>query len=279
MSNVEVKLVQFFDDHFYKLDILNNDGKLETRWMPSITTKLSIIDKPFLARWRGDLTNREADMRLFEAQQRGSRIHNAWSKFCEGGVIIFNPWNHPNYTEAEIAEIKASNPLWAILVYQDEMLALIKLQKLVEAIKPKMLYSERIVYSLSNNDAGTADNIWEIEEGDYKVNGAKPLYIPQGRYLVDLKNGNQVSEEAYAQTAAYLRCAEEMGDPTYAGTMILHTSSKNKGGIEGLGVHLRTGSEIDSDYDTYRLAASLWDKKNPDFAPRVFEFPSMIKKI
>ena len=277
MKDIQIKMVDWFDSHVYKIDLLK-DGKPETRWVPSVTTKLGITDKPFLAKWRGDIGNREADMRLYESQERGSRIHHAWSIFCLGGVVIYNPWNRPNYTEAEIAQIKANNEKWAVLSNQDEMYALIKLQRLVEVLKPKMLYSERIVYSLTNNDAGTADNIWEIEEGDYMINGAKPLRIPKGRYLVDLKNGNQISDEAYYQTAAYVMCAEEMGDPEYAGTLILHTSSKNKSGIEGLGVSLSLRPEVEENYQTYRLAASLWEKKNPGFAPKIFEFPSIIRK-
>lgn len=274
---VKVQMVDWFNSHVYRVDLLTKDGKPETRWIPSVTTKLGIIDKPFLAKWRGDIGNREADTRLFESQERGSRIHNAWSVFCQGGPVVYNPWNHPNYTEAEIADLKAKNPLWAVVPYQDEMYALIKLQKLVDVIKPKMLSSERTVYSLKNNDAGTTDNIWEIAEGDYLVNGAKPLHIPKGRYVVDLKNGNQVSDEAYYQTACYLKCCEEMGDSEYTGTIILHTASKNKSGIEGLGVHLSLRPAVEEHYKTYRLAAALWEKKNPDFAPRVFQFPSLIQ--
>lgn len=277
MSEVKIKMVDFFDSHVYRIDILN-EGKLETRWIPSVTTKLSITDKPFLAKWRGDIGNREADMRLFESQERGSRIHYAWSVFCNGGLVIYQPWNRPNYTEAEIVELKKNNPLHAIIKYQDEMLALIKLQKLVNALKPKMHYSERIVYSLTNNDAGTVDNDWEIETGYYNVNGSKPVLIPGGRYVVDLKNGNQVSDEAYYQTAAYLKCSEEMDGTKYAGTIIVHTSSKNKGGIEGLGCHVSLMPQVEEHYKTYRLAAALWEKKNPDFAPKVFEFPTIIKK-
>lgn len=277
IDEMKVQMVEWFDSHVYKIDLINSAGVLETRWVPSVTTKLGIIDKPFLAKWRGDIGNREADTRLFESQQRGTRIHYAWSIYCLGGAVIYNPWNHPNYTEKEIGDLKSQNKLYCVLNYQDEMYALIKLQKCVEIIKPKMLFSERTVYSLSNNDAGTVDNIWEIKEGKYPVNGKTPLFIPGGRYVVDLKNGNQVSDEAYYQTAAYLKCCEEMGDPAYAGTLILHTSSKNRNGIEGFGCQLSLKEEVENHYKTYRLAASLWERKNPDFAPNVFSFPSLIK--
>lgn len=271
----KVKMVEWFDQHWYKLTVVN--GTTETRWIPSVTTKLGIVDKPFLPRWRGDIGNREADMRLFEAQERGTRIHHAWSVFCTGGAIVYNPWQHPNYTDEEIAAVMATHMgNVAVVKYQDEMLALIKLQKAVEILRPKMVYSERMVYSLAHNDAGTADNDWFIEEGDYAINGAKAVHIPAGRYIVDLKTGSMVSDEARYQTAAYLKCSEEMGDGPYAGTLILHTSAQTKKGIEGFAGLLRTRAEAEEDYRTYRIIAELWERKNEDAAPRVFEFPSLL---
>lgn len=278
MSDVEVKMVEWFDEHWYKLTLLLEESPPEIRWIPSVTTKLNITDKPFLAKWRGDIGNREADTRLREAQDRGKRIHDAWHRFCTGGAVLYNPWNKPNYTADEVKELQAEhNGNLAILQYQDEMLAIVKLQRLVEILKPKMIFSEKIVYSLANNDAGTADNGWEIAEGEYKVNGAKPLFIKGGRYLVDLKTGSVVDETAYQQTACYVRCDEEMGAPTYEGTLILHTSAKTKSGIEGLACILRAREDVEKDYQTYRLKSELWQRTNEDAAPRVFEFPALIR--
>lgn len=273
-----VKMVEWFDQHWYKIDLLREDGKPETRWVPSVTTKLNIVDKPFLPKWRGDVGNREADMRLFEAQERGSRIHHAWHVFCTGGTILYNPWQRPNYSEEEIKALTAETEGNIVVVkYQDEMLALWKLQQLVEIVKPEMIFSEKVLYSLTHNDAGTADNAWAIKEGKYPINGKVPLYIPGGKYLLDLKNGSVVGDQANNQTAAYAHCDEEMGSEPYAGTMIVHTSANTKLGIPGLGITLRTRQEVEKDYEEYRLAAKLWEMKNENAAPRVFEFPSLIK--
>jgi hypothetical protein len=273
--NVQVKMVQWFDQHWYKLELVN--GKLETRWIPSVTTKLGIVDKPFLPKWRGDIGNREADMRLFEAQEKGTRIHNAWHVFCTGGTIIYNPWQRPNYTDPEIADLtlEADGNI-AVIRYQDEMLALTKLQKVVDLVKPKMIFSEKIVYSLMNNDAGTADNAWEIPKGEYPINGKNPLYISGGRYLIDLKTGGVVDDNAFCQTAAYVKCDEEIGAPPYAGTIIFHTSANTRKGIEGFAALLRSRAEMEEDYKTYRITAELWERKNENAAPRVFEFPSLL---
>jgi hypothetical protein len=138
------------------------------------------------------------------------------------------------------------------------------------------LFAEKIVYDLENKDAGTADLGLFIKEGTYNVNGSRGLFIPGGSYICDLKTGSMVSDEAYLQTAVYLKCAEKMGLGRYAGTIILHTSSKNKSGIEGLSTLIRSGTDIDVDYKAYRLSAELWEWKNKDPEPRVFQFPSVI---
>jgi hypothetical protein len=275
MPEIKVKQIDFFDDRWYRLDI-SNKGVLETRWLSSITQKLGILDKPYLAKWRGDVGNREADLRVFEASERGTRIHHAFNVLVNGGQIIYNPWNRPNYTDEELAAIKT---LHVVVKYQDEFYQVLKLYNWLKIVKPKILFSEQTVYSLTNNDAGTLDLAVHIEYGKYLVNGAKPLEIPEGNYICDLKSGNQVSDEAYLQTAAYLKCAEEMGLETFDGTIILHTGSRNKSGIEGLGTLLRLTPQVEDDYKNYRLASDLWLWKHKDDQPRVFQMPTMISLI
>lgn len=272
-NNVKVKMVEWFNKHWYKLELENK----EIRWIPSVTTKLNILDKPFLRKWVGELGLREADMRLFEAQERGTRIHSAFEVFQRGGAVIYQPWQRPNYTEEEIEEIKKRNALSCIVKYQDEILDVLKLSKFFDVVKPEVLMTEGTVYSLDDNDAGTVDAIYRIKEGDYMVNGSKPLHISGGVYVVDLKTGSTIDKNAYRQTAAYVNCVKKMGLYEPVGTMILHTQSKNSKGIEGLGVHLREGSVVQNDYKEYRLASELWQAEHGDDTPRVFEFPSLIQ--
>ena len=62
-----------------------------------------------------------------------------------------------------------------------------KLQKWHEIVNPEVKESEMIVYSKKNKDAGQLDKLMFIKGGDYEINGAKPLHIPEGLYVVDLK--------------------------------------------------------------------------------------------
>ena len=79
-----VKVIEYFDQRFYKMSFLD-----PLDYFPSVTTKLGIIDKPFLARWRGDIGNREADYRVRDAQEKGSNIHNGWFVMTQGGAVVY----------------------------------------------------------------------------------------------------------------------------------------------------------------------------------------------
>lgn len=270
-------MIEWFDSHFYKIKYQLDGAADVVEYLPSVTTKLNIIAKPFLAQWRGDIGNREADMRVFESSERGVRIHHAWYTLTTGGVVLYQPFQHPNYTLEEIEQIKEANlGNVAIVKFQDEMYDVYKLSKWLKVVKPTILHSEKIVYSVNNRDAGTVDNIFGIEEGDYEINGKKPIHIPKGIYVVDLKSGKVVDDNAFMQTAVYAACAEEMGLGEINGTLILHTGSSMKTGIEGLATLYRSKEEMGKDYQDYRLAAALWERKNADMKPKVFEFPSLL---
>lgn len=274
---MEVQMIEWFDSHFYKIKYQLDGAADVVEYLPSVTTKLNIIAKPFLAQWRGDIGNREADMRVFESSERGVRIHHAWYTLTTGGVVLYQPFQHPNYTLEEIEQIKEANlGNVAIVKFQDEMYDVYKLSKWLKVVKPTILHSEKIVYSVNNRDAGTVDNIFGIEEGDYEINGKKPIHIPKGIYVVDLKSGKVVDDNAFMQTAVYAACAEEMGLGEINGTLILHTGSSMKTGIEGLATLYRSKEEMGKDYQDYRLAAALWERKNADMKPKVFEFPSLL---
>jgi hypothetical protein len=269
-----VKLVEWFDDHWYKIVI----GE-KTDYFPSTSTKLRVVGKPFLAKWRGDIGNREADMRMFEAGERGTRIHHAWYTLTTGGAVIFNPWQRPNYLQEDILKLQDENcGNVAVIQYQDEMIDIWKLQRWVEIVKPKFLGSEMTVYSLKNREAGTMDNLMEIQPGEYAINGKTPLKLDGGIYVLDLKTGNNVDDDAYMQTADYAYCKEEMNpEIKIAGTIILHTGSQVRTGIEGLATLVHNREEIDKDYQDFRHAAALWERKNASAKPKVFEFPSLLK--
>ena len=253
----EIKRVEYFDDRFYKV---------EEKYYPSVTTILNVIDKPGLARWRGDVTNKEADRIMIEAQDKGSRIHYAWEVYCNGGSIGYYKWQSEEKPECDFA-----------FTNQHEMVDLIKLIEFRKLLKPDILSSEATVYSDKHEYAGTIDNVFSIEKDVDLVNGRAKDTIEKGLYIVDLKTGKTVSDEAYMQLAAYAKAYEETGLGTVKGAMILHTGSTTKTGIPGFSLKLRSKEKLEQDFNDFLNAKALWHRKNPNMQPKIFDFPRVVK--
>lgn len=270
----EVIQATWFDDRWYKIKI-----EKEHRYIASVTTKLSVERKEGIDRWRGDVGNREADLRMNEASHRGKRIHYAWWVYVMGGTIAYNPWEAPIYTDEEIGKMKAATPYFMVLSSQDEMLQLWKLQRFFEAVNPKVLHAELIVYSIEDDIAGTMDNAFMIEKGTYPVNGARGLVIPKtGIYVTDLKTGKFLDDHVWRQLAPYAVAYAKMGHGEAEGGLVLHTSATTRSGIQGLAVLSQSAEELKEDFEDYKHLAAIWKKNNPNAGPMVFEFPSLIRR-
>lgn len=270
------KMVELFSDHWYKINFLT-----PVEYFPSVTTKLGIVDKPFLAKWRGDIGNREADYRLKEGQEKGSAIHNAWFVVSQGGAAVYQNPKHPELTQPELDKIHDEHG--GNVVYlrdQDEQVDIFKLQEWDRILQPDYLHHEITVYSLKNKEAGTCDKVIQLKkDGQYLINGAKPITLKAGAYVVDLKTGNFADDNGFMQIAAYREMLIEMelfGREDLIGGIILHTGSKVRTGIRGLATLVRTSAELDNDYLDFRHAAALWDRKHKDDRPEIFEFPNII---
>jgi len=266
---MQVKQISWFSEHYYRID-LDNEGQV---YLPSVTTKLSAVGAPFLAKWRGDIGNELADKRLKESQQKGSSIHKAFETYVKGGEVFVN-LNGEYDNEPEVID---AHPRYFI-EDQDEALAFWRLVQFVKAVKPTILESERMVYSLKFREAGTTDGVISIKSGTYEVNGSKPLSLPEGLYVVDIKSGKSVSDTAFLQMSAYAKMLEEMGlYKDLAGALVLHTGSQNRKGIEGFATHYISRGEIDDFYKVYRHASAIWEWQNKyglNFKPRVFNLPT-----
>lgn len=269
----EIHLIEWKNDHFYRVE-----ENRQTYFIPSVTTRLGIIKKEGLDKWRGDIGNREADLRMNEAANRGKRIHWAYEIFLKGGAVIYDPWQAPIYLPKTIKDLEEQYGQVAILRTQDEMADLDKLKKQTAALNPEILHVELKVYDLEKFDAGTIDNVLKIEEGNYLIAGSKPLYLPGGIYINDLKTGSYVDDEdVWLQLAPYAAMFEKRTGTRVAGALVTHTGSYLKTGIPGLKTHFRPRETLlGSDYQAYRHAAALWDRNNKDKRPQEFSFPSLI---
>jgi hypothetical protein len=268
-----VVLVEWFDDHWYKV---SKDS--QTHWLPSVTTKLGVVDKPGISRWRGDLGNREADLRMYEAGQRGKRLHWAREMLLTGGAVIYDPWQTPVYTDQGLIDLKEKyQGKVAILRTQDEMVQIVKLHRQLQILKPKILGVEVRVYDLQFRDAGTIDGIYEIAEGDYMVAGSRPLHLEGGIYVEDFKSGNFMDEKVWMQLAPYTKMWEDMTRKRVQGALVTHTGARTKAGVAGLTTLFRDRETLlKKDYIDYRHAAALWERDHEGDQPEQFQFPSIL---
>ena len=274
---LELKQVSWFDSHFYRIRYTNEAKQEIIDYFPSTTTKLGALAKPFLIRWYGDLGTREATRRRDEASDRGTRLHWAWHIYITGGVVIYNPYETPLYSKEEIDKIfKEYNGLATVLTNQNEMWDMMKLQKFVERVKPVSVASEVIIYDMENREAGTVDNIFDIKTGKYLVNGAKPLELPGGRYIFDLKSGAAIGKEASMQVADYAKMAEKSGYGAIKGTLVGHTQAKTKTGIEGFSLSYQDENRVNEEYRDFRDIAKVWERNFGNKKPVIRQIPGMI---
>lgn len=270
-EKVEIKLVTYLNEHWYK--IFEGDQEFH---IASVTTKLGIERKQFLERWRGEVGNKNADEKMYESQQKGKRIHHALHVYLSGGTVLYHPYEFSVYTDLEIEEIKSKSPLFFILKNQEEMIDLWKLQQWFDEVKPEIMNSELTVFDISEDMAGTLDLAIKIKEGVY-FGGA--LEIPKtGLYIGDLKTGAQIDDSAWSQMAVYAFCYEKMGLGEVDGVLTFHTQGKAKKAIPGLSTPLKMKVELPFYLDIYKNLASVWKARNPNAGPKIFKFPSLIKR-
>lgn len=268
----EAVLVEYYDEHWYKIE---KDGKIY--WCPSVTTKLGVLDKPGLDRWRADVGWREAELRAHEAAQRGTRIHWGKETLLKGGAIIYDPWQRPIYTPERIKELEEKyGEVW-ICRNQDEMCQMEKIRKQLFLLSPDILAVELKVFDLDHRDAGTIDAVYSIQDGSYEVAGRIPLHLSNGIWIEDLKTGREIYDENWLQLAAYTYMFEKKNDVQIQGAMITHLGAQTKKGIPGLNTLVRDRRTlIEEDYPAYRHAAALWERQHKDDQPEMYQFPSLI---
>lgn len=272
---MEVKQTAWFDSRFYRINIVDGEKRHDLYYW-SVTTKLGAKSKPYLAQWRGMVGNREADFISQQGMDKGSREHYGWYLMTTGGAVLYNPLERPNYDREQIAEIEKESNGILILSNQREMFDLYKLKCWHQEVQPKVEASEMIVYSHTHQEAGQLDKLVFIKEGEYMINGAKPLYIPEGRYVIDLKTGKAKDEDSNKQIACYAKCYEEMTKEKVKGGITIWVGARTKKGIEGLNTDLIIDDELEDNYRRYRAISDVWMNEFSGTLPKIFEFPTII---
>ena len=274
-GTISISAVEWFDDRTYK--VLLPPGIEEIYW--SVTTVLGVSPKTWLARYRGDVGNREADLKMHEAMDRGSRIHHGCYAVANGGAVLYSPpWNKRQTFSGEQVDAlrKAYGDKLVVLPLQDEAVQVWRYSRFLREVHAEVMASEQTVFSPKLKVAGTLDQLLFIPKGAYLISGDKPVEFEEdGNWVVDIKSGQEDDDHA-VQTAVYVACAEEMGYLNIRGTLVVYTNAKTKKGIEGLKVEKRNRPDVAHDLDVFRHLDAIYRWKNGEPTSRAFEFPSLI---
>jgi len=240
------EVIEYFDDRFYKMVVSE-----QTIYLPSSTTILNIVSKPWLATWRGDIGNELANFKSRKAMLKGSLIHDAIHQLWEG------------------AELTAGS------FEQDEWVQIVRFKQWHGSLKPALAGNpEMTVYSLEQGYAGTLDFAIRIKAGKYNIGLAKEVELEEGIYIGDLKTGTVGDDKNYfRQLASYDYAYTALTEEQPVGAFILHTQAKSKSGFKMV---LRNREEINADFESFIHAKELWISENPAFNPKIMDLPVKI---
>ena len=291
------KVVGWFDDRFYKCDLTKqavdkilkrtkqisdyeytvlNDGK--TIFLPSSTTILGSAPKEWLAKWRGQVGNWEADRIMNEAMDKGSRIHHTFANLINGTIVLFNNPKAPTYTQEQISQIAVENKAGVIVVQdQQEMLELWRLKQFFDILKPKVVATEMTVVNERYGYAGTLDHLWHIEKGVYDLGDKVKYEFPEtGLYILDIKTGGEDKINYPEQLASYYSAVIEQPETNIKGAVLLYSNSGNVKGIQGFKLDLLTPAVLEYHFQGFIYQYNVWLKK-ANKSPKVFDLPSLLR--
>ena len=287
--------VEYFDDRFYKMTIPNDDRELYKHvplnlvndrmsevdiYLPSVTTIINNA-KPnsFLATWRGDVGNREADRRIAEALEKGSIIHDCCEKLCKGWDIVYQSLYHRNPTDEQIAKREKEKGGHVYVTHdQGIQIQVARFEKLLNVLNPEIIDIERNVYYAKElMYAGTVDYVMKLEGGEYQITSAKTEKIKPGYYVVDLKTGKTADDSYFSQLAPYVKAySNENPDIKLTGAILVHLNSSNKTGIEGIKVTVKENKDLAPYFEKFTNYYNVFVSDVPK-SPAIFDIPTIIE--
>lgn len=296
MSNNVVNVVSWFDDRFYRVkttkQIISKIVKRvqsicpnyeytildDTIFLPSSTTILGSAPKEWLARWRGQVGNWEADRIMNEAMNKGSRIHLAFAELLKGTIILLNIPKAPAYTKEQIDAISQESKKGVLVLSdQQEMLEVWRLKQFFDIVKPKVEAVEMTVYSEVYGYAGTLDHIWHINAGEYDLGGRTKFKVEKtGFYILDIKTGAEDEINYPEQLASYMSAVEESNQYKIEGGIILYSNAKTKTGIEGFKFEQISKEDLEYHFKGFIFQLNVWLKKS-NKNPKLFDLPSLLR--
>lgn len=274
---VGVKQISYFDDRYYRLVLYDNS----IVFLPSVTTVLRAVPKPYLATWRGNIGNQEADRVMAIAMDRGSRVHHACYVFATGGGVIYDPHESKGMADLNEAarslrkQFTAAGREYVTVIDQEEMMMALRFQRWMDAVKPEVRGAELGLYSLELGVAGTLDYVHMIESGSYQI-ASKPIKLEKtGLYIQDLKTGSE-DQSYWMQLAAYAKMYELSTGAHVEGALITYLDTQTQTGIQGTKTIYKHWEELQPELDDFMNVKRMWSRVFGSQSPKVFDFPNLL---
>jgi hypothetical protein len=261
----KIEVIEYFDDRFYKIKLekaeievfkfmhpdieltVTDDGTFY--YFPSVTTKLSVKNEFMLNRWRGDVGNDVANLRMRLAGVEGTVCHDAWDKLMQGHIL-------------EIQDFQ-----------QDEWQQIMFFQDMYRAFKPELHARKLIVYDIETLTAGELDWVWRLQAGKYNNGTSKGIELKEsGLYIFDGKTSKSLWKKNYYQLGKYADMFNKNSEEQLKGGFIFHSKAQTKVKWKADFV---TPEQLQHNCAMFDHLAYIWHDDNP-ISPKLIDMPSKI---
>ena len=230
---MEPEQITLFDERYYKVG---------DRYLPSVTWILNSYPKDvFFNKWLADKGWEEAETIKEDAMDRGSKVHNAIEDMLNGAKLTYGT---PYFSQKAQENVPLNDNEWKHLM---------TFKAWWDDARPKLVTTERVVYSLEHGYAGTVDAI--LAFGDMLA-------------VVDWKTSSAIFRTYLMQIAAYVRAIEEMVPGLkgrFTNAMILRTNTRHKVGYE---VGMLDEEGIEKEFQNFLSVKAIWAIEHGDKNPK-----------
>lgn len=289
-----IKIINYFDERFYQIELNEKFFKDENNYkhlpksyvdppfvyLPSYNTIYNTFIPSWLPKWRGSIGNLQADLVSAIAKKKGSDIHNYIQQLSIGKIAVYNPLDDKEIND-QINQYNLNNEIdFKDLFYiteQEHMVQLARFENLINTLNAKIKETETIVFNIKEGYAGTADALWELQGGEYFINGKTiKTKIETGLYLVDYKTGETMDETSVlCQLASYIN-AHKLKNKIKGGIAI-HLNANSKNGIEGVKVIVKSKKELKVYFERFKNIKKVYYDNNEYIEPKKYQIPNIIK--
>lgn len=239
----ELQQINFLDSRFY----LNPETN---EYYPSITYVLQCFPQDEGMEYFVKSAGFQADYIKKEAGRKGTQLHNMVERYLKGEQVT-----------------------WESYISEDVWFMFLRFDDFWTKHKPKLIFSEQLVYSSKYKIAGMCDLLVELD--------GEP-------WILDIKTSNSLSVTYDYQLAAYARCLEEMTGRKFENRGVLwlkaNTRSESKKPKVYQGEHWQIKQydrPVNEAFGIYEHIHAIFNELNPDPRPvnKIYKDRVLLKDV